>query len=55
MSTPVCLEWQNLSLTIKTKEFQYLKCRSQVEEKKILRNGMSVIQIELAFVMFPKL
>lgn len=39
MTAPVVLEWRNLNLIIKKREFKISKCKTQVEEKRILENG----------------
>lgn len=40
MCASVILEWKNLNLTIKKHEFKFSKCATQVEEKRILENGI---------------
>lgn len=46
MNSSVVLEWRNLNLTIEKREFSYLKWQTNVEEKRILENGMKVTQID---------
>lgn len=38
MTAKVILEWRNLNLVIEKKEFNFSKCRTNTEEKRILDN-----------------
>lgn len=38
MTAKVILEWRNLNLVIEKKEFNFSKCRTNIEEKRILDN-----------------
>lgn len=40
MTTNVILEWRNLNLIIEKREFNFWKCRTIHEEKRILENGI---------------
>lgn len=39
MTEALYLEWENLNLHVKKRHFDFLKCKTRVEEKKILKNG----------------
>lgn len=39
MTGALCLEWENLNLQVKERHFDYFKCRTRVEVKKILTDG----------------
>lgn len=43
MTTNVVLEWKNLNLTIEKKEYNFLKCKIETEQKRILDNGMEIL------------
>lgn len=47
MTAPVILEWRNLNLVIKKRELKISKCKTLVEERRILENGnKSIIVLE---------
>lgn len=45
MSASVVLEWRNLNLTIKKREFKWSKSATQIEEKCILDNGNANLEL----------
>lgn len=45
MSAPVILEWRNLNLTIKKREFKFLKCETQTKESRIIENGKNSVTL----------
>lgn len=51
MSASVVLEWRNLNLIIEKREFEFTKCKTTVEEKRILDNGMEnrMVQFVIRF------
>lgn len=49
MTTDVILEWRNLNLIIEKREFNYWKCRSNIEEKRILDNGKAILDLKKKF------
>lgn len=47
MTTDVILEWRNLNLIIEKREFNYWKCRTNNEEKRILDNGKVFFEFKM--------
>lgn len=39
MNSSLCLEWKNLNLQVKKRQYELFTCKTRVEEKKILTNG----------------